>query len=108
MFFAYIIMKSHVDAAYITSNLSYIHLLHLDEQIGHLNRTLSYFNMNSKRNCSNTGHYKLIKKAINLFIKIRFFLQKISPVNTKSSFLTLSYNLKEQCKQIFHQFAYTL
>ena len=101
-------MKSHVDAAYITNNLSYIHLLHLDEQIGHLNRTLSYFNMNSKRNCSNTGHYKLIKKAINLFIKIRFFLQKISPVNTKSSFLTLSYNLKEECKQIFHHVAYTL
>ena len=63
-------MKSSIDATYITNTLSYIHLLPLNEQIEHYSKILHYFNIKSKRNCSNTGHYKLIKKAIDLINKI--------------------------------------
>ena len=62
-------MKSNADATYITNTLSYIHLLPLDEQIEHFDKILHYFNTNSKRNCSNTGYYMLIKKALNLINK---------------------------------------
>ena len=62
-------MKSRVDATYITNTLSYIHLLPLNEQFEYFYKVLHYFNANSKRNCSNTGHYKPIKKAINLINK---------------------------------------
>ena len=62
-------MKSSVDATYITNTLSNIHLLPLSEQIEHFNKILHYFNINNKRNISSTGHYKLIKKAINLIKK---------------------------------------
>ena len=59
-------MKSSVDATYITNTLSYIHLLPLNEQIEPFNTILRYFNMNSKRNCSNTRDDNLILKAIAL------------------------------------------
>ena len=62
-------MKSNVHATYITNTFSYTHLLPLNEQIEHFNKILHYFNMNSKRNCSNTAHYNLIKKALNLINK---------------------------------------
>ena len=54
-------MKSNVHATYITNTFSYTHLLPLNEQIEHFNKILHYFNMNSKRNCSNTRHYNLKK-----------------------------------------------
>ena len=62
-------MRKSIDPSYITNTLSYIYLLPLNEQIEHFNIILQYFNMNSKRNCSNTRHYNLIKKAINLINK---------------------------------------
>ena len=62
-------MRKSIDATYITNTLSYINLLPLNEQIKPFNIILQYFNMNSKRNCSNTRHYNLIKKAINLINK---------------------------------------
>ena len=52
-------MRKSIDRTYITNTLSYIHLLPLNEQIEHFNIILQYFNMNSKRNCSNAGHYNL-------------------------------------------------
>ena len=62
-------MRKSIDPTYITNTLSYIHLLPLNEETEHFKIIFQYFNMNSKRNCSNTRHYNLIKKATNLINK---------------------------------------
>ena len=62
-------MRKSIDPTYITNTLSYIHLLPLNEETEHFKIILQYFNMNSKRNCGNTRHYNLIKKATNLINK---------------------------------------
>ena len=62
-------MRLNVSETYITNTLSYIHLLPLNEQIKHIDKTLHYINTDSRRNAYSTGYAKLLKEAIKLIDK---------------------------------------